>query len=890
MLEPIDDEVIQAHLKGQQTIGLYQLLPIENTIKWAVVDIDVNKRIWSKKDFNVEDWESRLFEQAERVKRLFTEKNIPSYIEHSGNKGYHIWVFFDIPVKADIVKTGMNQLFNSMEKVDEDIDWELFPKQSAVSEDDFGNLVKGPNGFHHKSKKYSKFLDEITLDTIKYANANFFVKKERPYLNILNRCSAIKNTWDLCLKNREAPNFFREVVAYLFLNAGDEAEEYLIQEFFSKLENYDDKKTRRHLTIMKNKIRGEAQETGYLPILCESLQDAKYGNICPGRCSAIGAAKSPIAFYKWAVSETKTQTDVEGAVINKLDFIFKANNAYFERIPSRVVGEPPAIKQLSNFTIDLDEVRTIVDGMDTTVTFYGEIKTQQNKIEPFEIAAEDYASTERFKAAVLKTIPPDSLLALDIAAIQCGIQKYSNTKAITILKSFGFDTDIDSKQYPTAYRTPSVIVTAEGVKPNNDVIVSLDGEQFAESLDLQILTDTQFSTVKKHMRDDLLNLADFEIAHGALAYTFMPIVFPFLKEAGDFSRFLLFVRGETGRGKSYLMGAFQHFYGIFKNVPTWSSTPNSLGKIGYYYKDAMYLVDDFKKSVFTSPSAYTSALTMLQNFADNTARSRMNRNQNVGTTYIIRGWLSVTGEDTPYGEASNLARLVSLNYNSPKREIARGQKVQKFKKLYSGVTARFIHRIFNTPVARIEKIYYDALDEFYKLIEGQPNDIRVARNVALLYTSYKFISDELWSTREAKVNQDKFKELFKEKIVSIVEEAASELSSERLLSVIRELMASDRIRLQTNAQNDVEKDNRTPVVGFWTKNESKDFNTPHFVSGLLFNEVNKFLRQSEEPLAHTPKAILAEMFEAKLIYDANKVRTMNGKSVRCFTLKPELLT
>lgn len=885
VMEPIDDAIIKAHLEGQQTIGLYQVLPETNTIKWAVLDIDLNKRIWSDPDFVLEVWQPKLLQQAERAKSILTANSIPSYLEYSGHKGYHVWIFFDEPVPAKNVKRGMERFFKSMEKVDQNIEWELFPKQEQVDENSFGNLVKGPNGFHHKSKQYSKFIDDLTLETVKYAIEEQFIEVEKPFLKILERCSAIKNTWDICLANKEAPNFFREAVSYLFLNAGEGAEEFLVKEFFEKMKNYNPTLTKNHLVHMKNKIR-EDSSSGYLPIRCDSLQSEKYGNICPMRCSEIGAANSPIAFYKWASAEKESPES--NNAINRLDFLFRAHNAYFERMPARGEG-PPTIKQLSNFAIDLEEVRTITDGIKTSVTFYGKIKRQGFQTETdFEISAGDYASNEKFKEAVYKTVPPDNLLIDSVPGVQCAIQKYSDTKQVTILKDFGYDTPLGSDDYPNMYRSPSVIIDRDGVRKNDELIVSLQGEQFAESLDLQIIDDVTFSNLKKHIKDDLLELANFEITHGALAYTFLPVIFPFLKESGDKTRFMLFVRGETGRGKSYAMSAFQHFYGTFKSVASWTATPNSLGKIGYYYKDALFYVDDFKKRVF-SGSGYSQALSMMQNFADNTARSRMNKNQELSETYIIRGWLAVTGEDTPYGEASNLARLVSLDYSSPKREIQRGQRVQKQQRLYPGITARYIHHIFNVPPIQMEKVYLDSLLEFLKIVQGQSNDIRIARNVALLYTSYKFFSDFMWPKAQATANQETFKNLFKHKIVKMVGEASDELSSERLVNVIGELLASDRIRLQATAQHDQDPENRVPVVGFWASSRGGK-GLPTFVTGLLFHEVTKFLRQSDEQLAHTPKAILSEMLESSMALDIDKIKSMNGKSVRCFTLKPELLS
>ena len=229
--ETLDDENIQAHLDGTQTVGLYQVMPEVNTVKWGVLDIDIKKEIYSAPGFKIEDWLSKLMQQAEIAKERFNQHGIPSYIEFSGFKGYHVWAFFETPVDAGTVKKGMETIFDDMTPVDAGLAWEIFPKQSDLpTMEDMGNLVKGPNGFHHKSKKFSKFIDELNLDTMKYAKLEQFSTPDTSFLQIVNRCRALKNSWDNCLTQKTCPNYLREVFGYLFINAGEDAEEYFVKE------------------------------------------------------------------------------------------------------------------------------------------------------------------------------------------------------------------------------------------------------------------------------------------------------------------------------------------------------------------------------------------------------------------------------------------------------------------------------------------------------------------------------------------------------------------------------------------------------------------------------------------------------------------------------------
>ncbi len=142
------------------TIGLYQI-DANNMVKWAVLDIDIKKEV-AKDDpnFDFAKWEPLLKQQViEASNRLKTE-NIPHYIEFSGFRGYHIWVFFEVPTQAGVVKAWMHHLFDDMPTASPHFEWEIFPKQERVSDIQYGSLMKAPLQIHLRSSKATYFIDE----------------------------------------------------------------------------------------------------------------------------------------------------------------------------------------------------------------------------------------------------------------------------------------------------------------------------------------------------------------------------------------------------------------------------------------------------------------------------------------------------------------------------------------------------------------------------------------------------------------------------------------------------------------------------------------------------------------------------------------------------------
>lgn len=147
-------------LFGKETIGLYQL-NLDNKVKWAVLDIDIKKNI-SKDDpnFEIAKWEPLLKQQVTEASNRLKAQNTPHYIESSGFRGYHIWIFFEEPTPANVVKPWMHHVFDDMPKVSEHFEWELFPKQEQLTGKLEGSLVKAPFQTHLKSGKATYFVDE----------------------------------------------------------------------------------------------------------------------------------------------------------------------------------------------------------------------------------------------------------------------------------------------------------------------------------------------------------------------------------------------------------------------------------------------------------------------------------------------------------------------------------------------------------------------------------------------------------------------------------------------------------------------------------------------------------------------------------------------------------
>ena len=144
----VTDEVIDGHLRGRHTVGVYPLLP-DDTCRFLAADFD--KRTWRR--------DADAFLAACRSKR------VPATLERSrSGNGAHVWIFFAEPVPAALARRlGAHLLTETMER-NPDIGFEsydrFFPSQDTLLAGGFGNLIALPLEHGPRESGNSLFLDE----------------------------------------------------------------------------------------------------------------------------------------------------------------------------------------------------------------------------------------------------------------------------------------------------------------------------------------------------------------------------------------------------------------------------------------------------------------------------------------------------------------------------------------------------------------------------------------------------------------------------------------------------------------------------------------------------------------------------------------------------------
>ncbi len=151
--EELTDAALLQHLKGQASLGVYQLSD-DSTVRWFCLDFDAPK---DELGFVVADPFPIALAEARTQQVKFEQAGLFTYVERSrSGNGVHVWGFLDRPTDAGIVRRALRPLLTKGESWDR-----LYPLQDAVTASKpYGNLIALP--FHGEAFKRgcSTFIDD----------------------------------------------------------------------------------------------------------------------------------------------------------------------------------------------------------------------------------------------------------------------------------------------------------------------------------------------------------------------------------------------------------------------------------------------------------------------------------------------------------------------------------------------------------------------------------------------------------------------------------------------------------------------------------------------------------------------------------------------------------
>ncbi|MBD1862412.1 MULTISPECIES: DnaB-like helicase C-terminal domain-containing protein [Trichocoleus] len=143
-------ETVFAHCQGRQTISIRLLQPGTNVAKAGCIDFD------APKDGSDAQALQAVLHLAQRVQQAAHERNLSTYLEFSGRRGFHLWLFAQAPLPgATWMRSLQNLCYLAGYKPKE-----IYPATATIAPDGkaSGRPIRLPCGVHQISGKRNGFL------------------------------------------------------------------------------------------------------------------------------------------------------------------------------------------------------------------------------------------------------------------------------------------------------------------------------------------------------------------------------------------------------------------------------------------------------------------------------------------------------------------------------------------------------------------------------------------------------------------------------------------------------------------------------------------------------------------------------------------------------------
>lgn len=183
--ERIDATKINYYLEQKKSILSYQ--QYFDKLRWICLDFDIagNKinEVTNYDFLTDQKYKPLLLNEVAKCCNWLDQNNINYLKEYSGNRGIHIWIFFESAISKKLAFTILEIIrdcskFSSINQLYSPVGLDCFPATGNSKNNKIGKGVKIPLSFHLKSKSYSFLID--SFDDIKRISnfSNKFIENQ----------------------------------------------------------------------------------------------------------------------------------------------------------------------------------------------------------------------------------------------------------------------------------------------------------------------------------------------------------------------------------------------------------------------------------------------------------------------------------------------------------------------------------------------------------------------------------------------------------------------------------------------------------------------------------------------------------------------------------------
>lgn len=558
-------------------------------------------------------------------------------------------------------------------------------------------------------------------------------------------------------------------------------------------------------------------------------------------------------------------------------FYMRSDPSGYFYMKSMSDGKTKTIK-LCSYDINITEERSYLDDGRILKSMYSGTVKMPGFEKGFEIDVDEWNDNSKFVTYFGKLIGHNfSPLRQNLEYIRQAALAFSKKSTIerkAFLMTQGY--------YGDTYLMPTCVIDSTGVRPNTTSFVDLKFKE-TRNLDFKILEVEELKSTLRHLKTEFFTCWPELWTYTGIAHTLMPAV---MAPMGWTKRTTLFYEGLTGGGKSELTHALQYFWGKFESIANFFSSAKGIRELGYQFKDACVVVDDYKGLSREQVSAVKECI--LRSY-DGTAEYKLTVNSEMRVPKATRGIYMMSGEEFITSDAATVARtvlVVTTKHNTQETQY-KYASVRQNRGNYCGITPVFISWFLAQDRKACEERFESIRLRLKDGNHSAQNIDRISTNLAMNYVTWELltgfmISVGVLSEFEKEVMDDKHWGHILMMRSDMVERCAAEQSSEIFLEVLRELIHTGEVSIDS-LQGFMNPNKKT--IGFIPKDTVE---VVCLFPKTVFEVVKSFCHN--QPITGTDKAIIRQLDDqgAVAMKDSNRLTKLvryKGSQQRVWALK-----
>jgi len=345
------------------------------------------------------------------------------------------------------------------------------------------------------------------------------------------------------------------------------------------------------------------------------------------------------------------------------------------------------------------------------------------------LPSEDFCS-HRLVNRIFEYAGPDAIVYGNHKDLRIAAQVLSPspTPVKTITTSMGFNEQ-------GTYLAPGMLISAEGINDSSGIDVDLREGNFSRNLGFLPPNQDVMEDLVRHLHDEFLELKAHSVTFPLMGHT---ILAAFASQIGRIGKQkpVMHLQGPSGGGKTFLGNLVSSFYGAFEDRPLpWTSTANAIESEGFFFRDALFFIDDFKTAI-VDPNKVTR---IIQNSANSQGRVRLSSGKDYKLTPMrgVRGLILSTGEDFISDVESVVGRTLLIKVE-PGQNMEAGAACWRRRGDYRTLIPSLLQWLLSQDgwLEQFEKQVTEGIESMRGYVANLSNGTRVASNWAL--NSYGF--------------------------------------------------------------------------------------------------------------------------------------------------------